>query len=127
MATYTGLFEEGKKDEQISKLKKEIKDLKAIDKSHQKLNGELRADIEKLKKENQILQEGNDALNLYRDDGIGAKLEEIVRAMVGHVKVAKPLIDKYPRNKLFSTAIRKISEHAVDIHKICKKIKNKIN
>ena len=127
MMTYTGLFEEGKKDEQISKLKKEIKELKAIDRSHQKLNGDLRLEVEKLKKDNQILKEGNDAMNIYRDDGIGAKLEEIVRAMVGHVKVAKPLINKYPRNKLFSTAIRKISEHAVEIHKICKKIKNKIN
>ena len=53
--TYSGLFDEGKKEKQIAKLKKENKNLKEIDKEHQKLNGELRTEIEKLKKENEIL------------------------------------------------------------------------
>jgi hypothetical protein len=48
--TYSGLFDEEKKDKQIAKLKKQNKNLKEIDQAHQKLNGELQKEIEKLKK-----------------------------------------------------------------------------
>ena len=49
--TYSGLFDECKKEEeQIRKLKAENKRLKEIDKEHQKLNGKLHLEIEKLKK-----------------------------------------------------------------------------
>ena len=45
--TYSGLFDECKKEEeQIRKLKAENKRLKEIDKEHQKLNGKLHLEIE---------------------------------------------------------------------------------
>ena len=46
--TYSGLFDEHKKEEQIRKLKAEVKRLKEIDKEHQKLNGKLHLELEAL-------------------------------------------------------------------------------
>ena len=46
--TYSGLFEDDKKEQQIRKLKKQIKNLKEIDQAHQKLNGKLQKEIEKM-------------------------------------------------------------------------------
>ena len=48
--TYSGLFDEHKKEEQIRKLKAEVKRLKEIDKEHQKLNGKLHLELEAIKK-----------------------------------------------------------------------------
>jgi|MDTE01.1.fsa_nt_gb ABC-type sugar transport system substrate-binding protein len=103
--TYSGLFDEGKKDEQIAKLKKEIKNLKEIEKQHKKINGELHQENEKLKKDNQILKEGNDILGIYNPaadpaPAIKALLERQIRqgkAMVGICKMHR-------KNKLYKGA-----------------------
>ena len=73
--TYSGLFDEGK---EVKKLKEKIKDLKIKVKNlegweeiHRKNNGDLRIHITKLeneifllKKDNKILEEGNEALGI---------------------------------------------------------------
>ena len=59
-------------DKTIDRLEKELHEIKNIDKNHQRINGLLRKDVEKytkeneqLKKENQIIREGNDYLVIY--------------------------------------------------------------
>ena len=73
--TYSGLFDEGK---EVKKLKEKIKDLKikvknleGLEEIHRKNNGDLRIHITKLeneifllKKDNKILEEGNEALGI---------------------------------------------------------------
>ncbi len=73
--TYTGLFEEGKEieklKEKIKELKGKVKNLEGLEEHHKKNNGDLRVHITKLekeiyqlKKDNKILEEGNEALGI---------------------------------------------------------------
>ena len=125
--TYSGLFDEGKKDKQIAKLKKEIKNLKEIDKQHQKLNGELHVEIEKLKKDNEILKEGNDILGIYVGGGIKEQLKKIVKSMIKDIELATPLIRKNPRGVLFKTSIQSLARYAKRLNDIYQEMVKKIN
>ena len=73
--TYSGLFEEGneirKLKEKIKDLKIKVKNLEGLEEIHKKNNGDLRVHITKLekqihqlKKDNKILEEGNEALGI---------------------------------------------------------------
>ena len=68
--TNTGMFEDAEKiiylENQNKLLKKKLKEAVKIDKDHQKLNGKLHIEIEALKKDNEILHEGNERLGIYR-------------------------------------------------------------
>ena len=125
--TYSGLFDEGKKEKQIAKLKKEIKNLKEIDKQHQKLNGELHVEIEKLKKDNEILKEGNDILGIYVGGGVKEKLKNIVKSMIKDIELATPLIRKNPRGVLFKTSIQSLARYAKRLNDIYQEMVKKIN
>ena len=125
--TYSGLFDEEKKDKQIAKLKKEIKNLKEIDKQHQKLNGELHVEIEKLKKDNEILKEGNDILGIYVGGGVKEKLKNIVKSMIKDIELATPLIRKNPRGVLFKTSIQSLAKYAKRLNDIYQEMVKKIN
>ena len=125
--TYSGLFDEGKKEKQIAKLKKEIKNLKEIDKQHQKLNGELHVEIEKLKKDNEILKEGNDILGIYVGGGIKEQLKKIVKSMIKDIELATPLIRKNPRGVLFKTSIQSLAKYAKRLNDIYQEMVKKIN
>ena len=125
--TYTGLFDEKRKEEQISKLKKEVKNLKEISKEHQKLNGKLREEIEKLKKEIELLQFGNENLGIYRESEVKKDLQEIVKKLKENLKVAKPLIQKYPKNVFFRISTDTLASIVKEINNIAKRIKNRIN
>ena len=125
--TYSGLFDEEKKDKQIAKLKKEIKNLKEIDKQHQKLNGELHVEIEKLKKDNEILKEGNDILGIYVGGGVKEKLKNIVKSMIKDIELATPLIRKNPRGVLFKTSIQSLARYAKRLNDIYQEMVKKIN
>ena len=125
--TYSGLFDEEKKDKQIAKLKKEIKNLKEIDKQHQKLNGELHVEIEKLKKDNEILKEGNDILGIYVGGGIKEQLKKIVKSMIKDIELATPLIRKNPRGVLFKTSIQSLARYAKRLNDIYQEMVKKIN
>ena len=125
--TYSGLFDEEKKDKQIAKLKKEIKNLKEIDKQHQKLNGELHQEIEKLKKDNEILKEGNDILGIYVGGGVKEQLKKIVKSMIKDIELATPLIRKNPRGVLFKTSIQSLARYAKRLNDIYQEMVKKIN
>ena len=53
--TYVGIFEEVELEAENKALKKRIKELEGINKDHQKLNGDLRKEIEDTKKEHDQL------------------------------------------------------------------------
>ena len=125
--TYSGLFDEKRKEEQIRKLKKEVKNLKEISKEHQKLNGDLRQEIEQLKKDNQLLQEGNEVLGIYRENDIKKDLLVIVKKLKENLRVANPLIKKYPKNVFFRISTETLAAMVKEINNIAKKIKNRIN
>lgn len=125
--TYSGLFDEGKKEKQIAKLKKENKNLKEIDKEHQKLNGELRTEIEKLKKENEILYEGNDVLGIYIGGGVKDNLKKIIKSMIKDIEVAAPILRRNPKGILFKTSIQSLAKYAKRLNDIYQEMVKKIN
>ena len=125
--TYTGLFDEDKKEKQIKKLKEDIKNQKIINTEHQKLNGKLRLEIEKLKKENEILYEGNDVLGIYVGGGVKEQLKKIVKSMIKDIEVATPLIRKNPKGILFKTSIQSLARYAKRLNDIYQEMVKKIN
>ena len=143
--TYSGLFDEGKKEKQIAKLKKNLKEvrasydkdsqlyqieidqLKEIDKEHQKLNGELRTEIEKLKKENEILYEGNDVLGIYIGGGVKDNLKKIIKSMIKDIEVAAPILRRNPKGILFKTSIQSLAKYAKRLNDIYQEMVKKIN
>ena len=70
--TYSGLFDECK-ERQIRKLKTENKIKKQT--RHQKQQ-QVHLEIEKLKKDNTLLQEGNEAMGLYRDENVAEDMKK---------------------------------------------------
>tara|TARA_Y100001938_G_C7857301_1_gene313800 strand:+ start:45 stop:425 length:381 start_codon:yes stop_codon:yes gene_type:complete len=125
--TYTGLFDEDKKEKQIKKLKEDIKNQKIINTEHQKLNGKLRLEIEKLKKENEILYEGNDVLGIYVGGGVKEQLKKIVKSMIKDIEVATPLIRKNPKGILFKTSIQSLAKYAKRLNDIYQEMVKKFN
>jgi hypothetical protein len=56
-------------------LEKELQEVKNIEKNHQRINGLLRQDVDKLtkeneqlKKENEVIREGNDYIGVFQQD-----------------------------------------------------------
>jgi|TARA_Y100000114_G_C11537892_1_gene221166 hypothetical protein len=126
--TYSGLFDECKKEEeQIRKLKAENKRLKEIDKEHQKLNGKLHLEIEQLKKDNTLLQEGNEAMGLYRDENVAEDMKKLIVDMTTSCKLATTLIRKNPRNIMFSSSIKALVKFIARLDEIYKKVKTTLN
>ena len=68
--TNIGMFEDAEKiiymKNQNKLLKQKLKEAVEIDKDRQKLNGKLHIEIEALKKDDEILHEGNERLGIYR-------------------------------------------------------------
>jgi hypothetical protein len=68
--TNTGMFVDADRiiylENQNKLLKKKLREAVKIDKEHQELNGKLHVEIEALKKDNEILYEGNERLDIYR-------------------------------------------------------------
>ena len=65
--THTGIFEEASMKARNKKLKDRIKDLIEINKSHQRMNGRLRRELNTEKKNHDITREDNQALNMKID------------------------------------------------------------
>ena len=125
--TYSGLFDEHKKEEQIRKLKAEVKRLKEIDKEHQKLNGKLHLELEALKKDNTLLHEGNERLNIYRDDGVVEDIKKLIIDMTTSCKLATTIIRKNPKNVMFSSSIKALVKFIARLDEIYKKVKTTLN
>ena len=124
--TNDGLFDEIKKDKQIKKLKKQIKDLKVLEESHQKLNGRLRVEIDQLKKDNELLQDGNSYLGIYNQNSdpvldLKALLERQARQAKAMVQVAK----MHSKNVLYKNATENWLKNTITLEKIFKKFTRK--
>ena len=58
----------------IDRLEKELQEVKNIDQNHQRINGLLQREVDKLKeneqlkKENEIIREGNDYIGVFQQD-----------------------------------------------------------
>jgi len=124
--TYDGLFDEIKKDKQIKKLKKQVKDLKVLEESHQKLNGRLRVEIDQLKKDNELLQDGNSYLGIYNQNAdpvldLKALLERQTKQAKSMVQVAK----LHSKNVLYKNATENWLKNTITLEKIFKKFTRK--
>ena len=62
--TIVGQFDRLDEHEKINKLKVEIKDLRKVNKSHQKLVGNLYKEMDRLKKDMALVKEDNQLLNI---------------------------------------------------------------
>ena len=116
-------------DGTIDRLEKELHEIKNIDKNHQRINGLLRKDVEKytkeneqLKKENQIIREGNDYLGIYSTQLID-EVKKLSDDMTDAVTVGSKLVKKNNRNIMFMTSIQGLIRYTQRITAIYKKIK----
>jgi uncharacterized phage infection (PIP) family protein YhgE len=116
-------------DKTIDKLETELKEIKNIEKNHQRINGFLRKDVEKytkeneqLKKENQIIREGNDYLGVYSQNLID-EIKKLNDDMTETVKVAEPLVRKNNKNIMFMTSIQGLIRFNKRLDEIYKKLK----
>ena len=116
-------------DGTIDRLEKELQEVKNIDKNHQRINGLLRKDLDKytkeneqLKKENQIIREGNDYLGIYSVQLID-EVKKLSDDMTGAVEAGSTLVKKNNRNILFMTSIQGLIRYTQRITAIYKKIK----
>ena len=116
-------------DKTIDKLETEIKEVKNIEKNHQRINGLLRKDVEKytkeneqLKKENQIIREGNDYLGIYSTKLID-EVKKLNDDMTETIKVAEPLVKRNNKNIMFMTSIQGLIRFNTRLNEIYKKLK----
>ena len=116
-------------DGTIDRLEKELQEVKNIDKNHQRINGLLRKDVEKytkeneqLKKENQIIREGNDYLGIYSTKLID-EVKKLNDDMTETIKVAEPLVKNNNKNIMFMTSIQGLIRFNTRLNEIYKKLK----
>ena len=116
-------------DGTIDRLEKELHEIKNIDKNHQRINGLLRKDVEKytkeneqLKKENQIIREGNDYLGIYSVQLID-EVKKLSDDMTDAVRVGSVLVKKNNKNIMFMTSIQGLIRYTQRITAIYNKIK----
>ena len=62
--TIVGQFDQLEEFEKINKLKVQMKDLRKVNRSHQKLVGNLYKEIDKLKRDMALVKEDNQLLNI---------------------------------------------------------------
>ena len=125
--TNADMFEELKKDKRIKALKSDLKEARNISKHHQKLNGELHIQIDKLKKEIEILKIGNDNLGIYLGNGAKKKLEKVIIDMMLQVRIGSGLTKKRPKNILFKRSVQSLILFTKKLNNILQEMNNKIN
>ena len=131
--TNAGMFDEIKKDKRIARLKTkvkklnlEIKTMKMLSNIHQKINGRLRVEIDQLKKDNELLQDGNSYLGIYNQNAdpvldLKALLERQARQAKAMVQVAK----LHSKNVLYKNATENWLKNTITLEKIFKKFTRK--
>ena len=114
-------------DGTIDRLEKELQEVKNIDKNHQRINGLLRKDLDKLtkeneqlKKENEIIREGNDYIGVFQQD-LKNKFKKLSDDMTANVKAAVPLVKKYNHNILFMKSVQALIRFNTELEQILKK------
>ena len=114
-------------DGTIDRLEKELQEVKNIDKNHQRINGLLRKDVDKLtkeneqlKKENEIIREGNDYIGVFQQD-LKDKFQKLSNDMTANIKAAVPVVKKYNHNVLFMKSVQALIRFNTELEDILKK------
>ena len=114
-------------DGTIDRLEKELQEVKNIDKNHQRINGLLRQDVDKLtkeneqlKKENEIIREGNDYIGVFQQD-LKDKFQKLSNDMTANIKAAVPVVKKYNHNVLFMKSVQALIRFNTELEDILKK------
>mgnify|MGYP001226126109 FL=1 len=114
-------------DGTIDRLEKELQEVKNIDKNHQRINGLLRKDLDKLtkeneqlKKENEIIREGNDYIGVFQQD-LKDKFQKLSNDMTANIKAAVPVVKKYNHNILFMKSVQALIRFNTELEQILKK------
>ena len=114
-------------DGTIDRLEKELQEVKNIDKNHQRINGLLRKDVDKLtkeneqlKKENEIIREGNDYIGIFQQD-LKDRFKKLSDDMTANVKAAVPVVKKYNHNILFMKSVQALIRFNTELEQILKK------
>ena len=114
-------------DGTIDRLEKELQEVKNIDKNHQRINGLLRKDVEKLtkenemlKKENEVIREGNDYIGVFQQD-LKDRFKKLSDDMTANVKAAVPVVKKYNHNVLFMKSVQALIRFNTELEDILKK------
>ena len=114
-------------DKTIDRLEKELQEVKNIDKNHQRINGLLRKDLDKLtkeneqlKKENEIIREGNDYIGVFQQD-LKDRFKKLSDDMTANVKAAVPVVKKYNHNILFMKSVQALIRFNTELEQILKK------
>jgi len=113
----------------IEHLEKDNKEMANVEKQHKYMNGELYKEIDKLKKENeqlkkenQIIREGNDYLGIYSTKLID-EVKKLNDDMTETIKVAEPLVKRNNKNIMFMTSIQGLIRFNTRLNEIYKKLK----
>ena len=114
-------------DGTIDRLEKELQEVKNIDKNHQRINGLLRKDVDKLtkeneqlKKENEIIREGNDYIGVFQQD-LKDRFKKLSDDMTANVKAAVPVVKKYNHNILVMKSVQALIRFNTELEQILKK------
>ena len=114
-------------DGTIDRLDKELQEVKNIDKNHQRINGLLRKDVDKLtkenemlKKENEVIREGNDYIGVFQQD-LKDRFKKLSDDMTANVKAAVPVVKKYNHNILFMKSVQALIRFNTELEDILKK------
>ena len=114
-------------DGTIDRLDKELQEARNVNKNHQRINGLLRQDVDKLtkeneqlKKENEIIREGNDYIGVFQQD-LKDRFKKLSDDMTANVKAAVPVVKKYNHNILFMKSVQALIRFNTELEDILKK------
>ena len=114
-------------DGTIDRLDKELQEARNVNKNHQRINGLLRKDVDKLtkeneqlKKENEIIREGNDYIGVFQQD-LKDRFKKLSDDMTANVKAAVPVVKKYNHNILFMKSVQALIRFNTELEQILKK------
>ena len=120
-------------NQKVEHLEKELTETKNIDKNHQRINGLLHLELDKykkqneeLKKENQIIREGNQALGIYRQENDpSGPIRKLLDSMIMEVKVGTGAARRHPKNIMFIQSMQSLARHANKLKDIYDKLTKK--
>ena len=114
-------------DGTIDRLDKELQEARNVNKNHQRINGLLRQDVDKLtkenemlKKENEVIREGNDYIGVFQQD-LKNRFKKLSDDMTANVKAAVPVVKKYNHNILFMKSVQALIRFNTELEQILKK------
>ena len=114
-------------DGTIDRLDKELQEARNVNKNHQRINGLLRQDVDKLtkenemlKKENEVIREGNDYIGVFQQD-LKDRFKKLSDDMTANVKAAVPVVKKYNHNILFMKSVQALIRFNTELEQILKK------